>query len=110
VLTVKERPLTEPRSLRWKQFFSRFKLETRKYPDFTWVLLTRLLIMTGIWAVNFYLLYYFADVIGLTGQRPVSVLGLEISTAQAAVALFLPIVMVTAALTVYFAGWLSDRV
>ena len=110
VLTVKERPLTEPRPLRWKEFFSRFRLETRKYPDFTWVLLTRLLIMTGIWAVNFFLLYYFVDVIGLNGKRPVSVFGLEISTAQAAVALFLPVVMVTAALTVYFAGWLSDRV
>jgi MFS family permease len=66
--------------------------------------------MTGIWAVNFFLLYYFADVIGLNGGRPVAVFGLEITTAQAAVALFLPIVMVTAALTVYFAGWLSDRV
>jgi len=110
VLTVKEKPLTEPRPLRWKEFFSRFRLETRKYPDFTWVLFTRLLIMTGIWAVNFFLLYYFADVIALTETHPASVFGLRVTTPQAAVALFLPVVMVTAALTVYFAGWLSDRV
>jgi MFS family permease len=110
VLTVKEQPLTEPRPLRWKEFFSRFRLEARKYPDFAWVLFARLLIMTGIWSVNFFLLYYFVDVIGLTGDHPVSAFGLRITTAQAAVALFLPIVLVTAALTVYLAGWLSDRV
>jgi MFS family permease len=110
VLTVKEKPLTEPRPLRWREFFSRFRLEARKYPDFTWVLFTRLLIMTGIWAVNFFLLYYFADVLALSEAHPGSVIGLQVTTPQAAVALFLPVVMVTAALTVYFAGWLSDRV
>jgi MFS family permease len=111
VLTVKERPLTQPRPLRWGPFFSRFRLEARKYPDFAWVLFTRLLMMTGIWAVYFFLQYYFHDVIGITGpEHPAHAFGLTIGTPQAAQLLFLPIVMVTSALTVYFAGWLSDRV
>jgi MFS family permease len=110
VLTVKEKPLTEPRPLRWKEFFSRFRLETRKYPDFTWVLFTRLLIMTGIWAINFFLLYYFTDVLAISETHPGSVLGLQITKPQDAVGLFLPIVLITAALTVYISGWLSDRV
>jgi MFS family permease len=110
VLTVKEKPLTEPRPLRWKEFFSRFRLEARKYPDFTWVLFTRLLIMTGIWAVNFFLLYYFADVLALSETHPGSALGLQITKPQDAVGIFLPIVLITAALTVYISGWLSDRV
>ena len=110
VLTVKEKPLTEPRPLRWKEFFSRFRLEARKYPDFTWVLFTRLLIMTGIWAVNFFLLYYFADVLALSEAHPGSALGLHITKPQDAVGIFLPIVLITAALTVYISGWLSDRV
>jgi MFS family permease len=110
VLTVREKPLTEPRPVRWKEFFSRFRLEARKYPDFTWVLFTRLLIMTGIWAVNFFLLYYFADVLALSEAHPGSALGLQITKPQDAVGIFLPIVLVTAALTVYVAGWLSDRV
>ncbi len=110
VLSVKEKPLTEPRPLLWKEFFSRFRLETRKYPDFTWILFTRLLIMTGIWAINFFLLYYFADVLELSETHPGSVFGFQITKPQDAVGLFLPTVLVTAALTVYISGWLSDRV
>jgi MFS family permease len=110
VLSVKEKPLMEPRPLRWKEFFSRFRLETRKYPDFTWVLFTRLLIMTGIWAINFFLLYYFADVLAISEAHPGSVFGVQITRPQDAVGLFLPTVLITAALTVYISGWLSDRV
>lgn len=112
MLTVHETPLTTPRPFAWRTFLARFSLEPRKYPDFSWVLLTRVLIMTGIWAINFFLLYYFEDVLGITGSgTPVSAFGLiSISSPQQAQAVFLPLVLVAAALTVYFAGWLSDRI
>lgn len=111
VLSVKEYPPAEPKVFSWPTFRSRFTLERRKYPDFTWILLTRLLIMTGIWAMNFFLLYYFEDVLGITGQgHGASAFGFHVETPEQALAFFLPIVLVAAALTVYFAGWLSDHV
>ncbi|WIG57933.1 MAG: putative MFS-type transporter [Ktedonobacterales bacterium] len=112
VVSVKEHPLTEPKPFSWKVFLARFNLEPRKYPDFSWVLLTRLLIMTGIWAINFFLLYYFQDVLGITGEgHGASAFGIiTVGTPQQAQAVFLPVVLVAAALTVYFAGWLSDKV
>ncbi|HEX9070156.1 MAG TPA: MFS transporter, partial [Ktedonobacterales bacterium] len=110
VVSVKEKPLTQPRPLIWREFFSRFKLEARKYPDFTWVLLTRLLMMTGIWSVYFFLQYYMQDVLGITGNgHGASAFGLTVTSPQLAQTVFLVVVMLTAAVTVYFAGALSDR-
>jgi MFS family permease len=98
VLLVPEQPLTERKHFSWRQFFARFQLHPRKYPDFTWVLFTRLLMMMGIWSIYYFLQYYFSDVLG-------------VKDAEATVgALFLPIVMVAAVLTVYTAGALSDRI
>jgi MFS family permease len=111
VLGVPERPLLEPRHFTIGVFLSRFRLEVRKYPDFAWILLTRLLIMTGIWSIYFFLLYYFQDVLGITGKgHGATAFGLTVESPQQAQLLFLPITMLTSALTVYFAGWLSDRV
>lgn len=111
VLTVPEQPLTEQRHFTLGVFLSRFKLEARKYPDFAWILLTRLLIMTGIWSIYFFLLYYFQDVLGITGQgHGASAFGFTVQSPQQAQLFFLPITMVTSALTVYTAGWLSDRI
>lgn len=111
VLTVKETPLRDPRPFSWRVIFSRFRLEPRKYPDFAWILLTRLFIMTGIWAINFFLQYYFQDVLGITDKAHAkSAFGLTVSSPQQTLAVFLPIVLVASAITVYFAGWLSDRV
>ena len=111
VLAVKEHQPAEPKTFSWPAFLSRFTLEPRKYPDFTWILLTRLLIMTGIWAINFFLLYYFEDVLGITGKgHGASGFGLRVDTPEQALAYFLPLVLVAAAITVYLAGWLSDRV
>lgn len=111
VLAVKERLPQEPKRFKWSEFLSRFTLEPRKYPDFAWVLLTRLLIMTGIWAINFFLLYYFRDVLEIGAGKPTSAFGIvQVESPQQALAVFLPLVLVCAALTVYLAGWLSDRV
>jgi len=98
VLLVPEQPLTERKRFSWSVFFARFKLEPRKYPDFTWLLLTRLLMMMGIWAIYYFLQYYYSDVLGVKdAEKTVGVI-------------FLPIVMVAALLTVYSAGALSDRI
>lgn len=112
VLTVRETPASaEPRLFAWGAFFARFRFEPRAYPDFSWILLTRVLIMTGIWTINFFLLYYMTDVLGITGNgHGASAFGFTVSSPQQAIAFFLPLVLVSAALTVYFAGWLSDRI
>ncbi|HEX6798374.1 MAG TPA: MFS transporter [Ktedonobacterales bacterium] len=111
VLAVRETPLAEPRPLAWGVFFARFRFDPRTYPDFSWILLTRVLIMTGIWSINFFLLYYMTDVLGITGNgHGASAFGFTVSSPQQALAFFLPLVLVSSALTVYFAGWLSDRV
>ncbi len=111
MLTVKERPPAVPRRFTWSTFLARFTLEPRKYPDFTWILLTRLLIMTGIWAINFFLLYYFEDVLGIGAGKPATAFGIiTVTSPPQALAVFLPLVLVCSALTVYVAGWLSDRV
>jgi MFS family permease len=64
--------------------------------DFFWVCLTRFMVQQGIWGIFFFLQYYFDDVLGLPGERT---MGTQ----------FLPLVMLAALTTVYFAGSLSDR-
>jgi MFS family permease len=111
VLTVRETLPPSPRPFSWGVFLGRFRFEPRAHPDFSWILLTRVLIMTGIWTINFFLLYYMTDVLGITGTgHGGSAFGIAVSSPQQAVAVFLPLVLVSSALTVYFAGWLSDRV
>lgn len=72
-------------------------VDPRASPDFFWVCLTRLLIQFGIFAIFYYLQYYIEDVLGLPGERTVGTV-------------FLPVTMLAAAVTVYAAGALSDRV
>ena len=64
--------------------------------DFFWVCLTRFLMQQGIFGVFFFLQYYFEDVLNLPGERTMGTR-------------FLPLVMIAAMTTVYFAGSLSDR-
>jgi MFS family permease len=97
VLTVKEQPSLNPPPFTWSDFLKRFRLEARRYPDFTWVLLTRVLVMTGIWAVNNFLLYYFGDILKL--QNASGTLSTE----------FFPIVLGSSLITTFLGGVLSDR-
>jgi MFS family permease len=100
-LLVKETPLPERVPIVWSRFFAQFKISPRKQSDFIWVLLTRFLIMMGIWAIGFFLLYYYQDVINVqktTGIDP-----------SIAVEYFLILVMFTAAFTSLIGGKLSDR-
>jgi MFS family permease len=104
VLTVKERPLTEPRRFSWGILARIYWINPRQYPDFVWVLFTRLLVLTGIWAIFYFLQYYFHDVL----QRDLVRLG--ISAENAVGSYFLPVVMITAVSTTLIAGKYSDRI
>ncbi len=87
--------------------FMRGLIDPFKYSDFTWVLLTRLLIMMGISTVQEFIQYYMGDVIGapfiLAGFGKVA------DTAEAAVSFFLPALLVGAVITTLVAGVLSDK-
>jgi MFS family permease len=83
---------------RWTDFWLRFRLEARKYPDFAWILLTRVLVMSGIWAINYFILYYFTDVLHRANATA------DIGT------IFFPIVLAASLISTYVGGTLSDRI
>ncbi|MBE3561093.1 MAG: MFS transporter [Ktedonobacteraceae bacterium] len=70
VVMVKETPLPpEQRSaFHLREFFKRFFFKPGRYPDLSWVLLARFLVMMGIWSVFYFLVYYFKDVLGSHSQ------------------------------------------
>ena len=75
--------------------------------DFTWVLLTRLLVTMGIFTVQEFIQYYMADVIG--APYVLAGLGKVADTAESAVSFFLPALLVGAIITTLLAGVLSDK-
>ncbi len=87
--------------------FMRGLLEPFKTSDFTWVLMTRLLVMMGISIVQEFIQYYMGDVIGapfiLAGFGKVA------DTAEAAVSFFIPALLIGAVITTLIAGVLSDK-
>jgi len=97
VLTVQETPLITQETFHWRTFAQRFRVEPRKHPDFFWVLFTRLLMLTGIWSINNFLLYYFIDVL----KRP---------NAAGDLVVFSGIYLSTSIITTLFGGSFSDRV
>jgi MFS family permease len=73
-----------------------FNFRPRRNPDFTWVVVTRLLVTMGVYIVFTFLQFYMADVAHADPGK---------STAE-----FLIIVTVAATLSTAAAGWASDRV
>src|SRR5215831_2340394 len=71
VLMVKETPLAlqEDRQFQITPILKKFFFKPGKYPDLSWVLLARLLIMMGIWGIFYFLQYYFDDVLGGPGVK-----------------------------------------
>jgi len=110
VLMVKEVPLPPEQhvKLKFASFFKRFLFKPSQYPDISWVLLARFLVMMGIWSVYYFLLYYFDDVLGGKGVKTI-VLGTPFSGAQFNGVLFQPVLLLLALPTSIFAGWASDR-
>src|SRR5581483_5482613 len=64
IVTVKETPLQREAKFELRAVLRRFFFNPTRYPDLSWVLLARLLIMMGIWCVFYFLQYYFDDVVG----------------------------------------------
>jgi MFS family permease len=87
--------------------FLRGLIDPFRYSDFTWVLMTRLLVMMGISIVQEFIQYYMGDVIGapfiLAGFGQVA------DTAEAAVSFFIPALLIGAVITTLVAGVLSDK-
>jgi MFS family permease len=108
VLTVKEIPLREERTFRVGPFLRKFFFKPSRYPDLSWVLLARLLVMMGIWGIFYFLQYYFDDVLGGPGVKTI-ILGTGFSGEQFSGALFLPVLLLMALPTSILAGWISDH-
>ncbi|MFN8511832.1 MAG: MFS transporter [Chloroflexia bacterium] len=93
---VRETPLATARPFGRADLARTYWVSPSAGRDFFWVCLTRFMMQQGMWGIFFFLQYYFDDVLGLPGERTMGTL-------------FLPVVMVAAMTTVYFAGALSDR-
>jgi MFS family permease len=98
VLTVKETPLPPEQhvTLQMRPFLRKFFFKPSRYPDLSWVLLARLLMMMGIWGVFYFLQYYADDVLHVAGEQFIG-------------GVFLPILLGAALPTSILAGWVSDH-
>lgn len=73
-----------------------FDFRPRRNPDFSWVVLTRMVLMIGVYIVLTYLQFYMADVAHTDPDKASSK--------------FLIVLTLTATLSTAIAGWASDRV
>jgi MFS family permease len=108
VITVKETPLSKHVTFRLMPVLKKFFFKPSQYPDLSWVLLARLLVMMGIWGVFYFLQYYFDDVLGGPGVRTI-ILNTPFSGEQFSGTLFLPALLLMALPTSIIAGSISDR-
>lgn len=98
VIMIKEVPLPPELHVRFSlgPFLRKFFFKPSRYPDLSWVLLARLLVMMGIWGVFYFLQYYADDVLHVSGEQFIG-------------GQFLPILLVAALPTSIAAGWASDH-
>ena len=108
IITVKETPLHSEARFQLMPVLRRFLFKPSQYPDLSWVLLARLLIMMGIWGVFYFLQYYFDDVLGGAGVKTIF-FGSAFSGERFNGALFQPILLIAALPTSLIAGWISDH-
>lgn len=109
-ITVKETPLPPERHVHLQvgSFLRRFFFKPTTYPDLSWVLLARLLVMMGIWGIFYFLQYYFDDVLGGPGVKTI-IFNSNFSGEGFSGTLFLPVLLLAALPTSIIAGWISDR-
>lgn len=98
ILTVKEEPLPAQQGASFQvgAFLKKFFFKPSRYPDLSWVLLARLLVMMGIWGIFYFLQYYADDVLHVTGEKFIG-------------SFFLPILLLASLPTTILAGWASDH-
>jgi MFS family permease len=73
-----------------------FGFRPRRNPDFSWVVLTRLLVMMGVYIIQTFLQYYMRDVAHVDPSKGTSE--------------FLILLTVAATLSTALGGWASDRI
>ena len=108
IFTVKETPLSKHAKFELAPILRKFFFKPSTYPDLSWVLLARFLVMMGIWGVFYFLQYYFDDVLGGPGVKTI-LFGSNFSGEGFSGTLFLPVLLIFALPTSLIAGWLSDR-
>src|SRR5712692_11907945 len=110
VLTVTETPLAKGKGPVFQIIpaLKKFFFKPSRYPDLSWVLLARLLVMMGIWGVFYFLQYYFDDVLGGRGVKTI-VFNTPFSGEQFSGTLFLPALLLLALPSSIIGGGLSDR-
>jgi MFS family permease len=109
-LTVKETSLTQGPSERFQlsSQLRSFLFKPSRYPDFSWVLLARLLMMMGLATITSFLQYWADDVLGGPHARTL-LLNTPFSGEQFVGTLFMPFTMLLFLPTCLLAGWASDR-
>lgn len=108
LFTVREQPLHSEAKFELSSVLKRFLFNPTHYPDLSWVLLARLLLMMGIWGVFYFLQYYFDDVLGGPGVKTI-IFGSDFSGEQFNGAIFQPALLIAALPTSLIAGWISDH-
>lgn len=96
-LALREEPQRRVAPFELGAFVRGMWIDPRETPDFSWVFITRFLVMMGYFTVFDFLYYYVRDELGH-------------HNALNAVALISLAVILAAAATVFFAGHISDRV
>ena len=95
---MREVPLQQkPPPIDWGEFLRGLWIDPKKHPDFFWVWITRFLFTMGIWMVFPNLLFYMADVV----HSPMP---------EASVATLQGIILITATITGFFGGKISDKI
>lgn len=75
-----------------------FQFRPRRNPDFTWVVLTRMTVMMGVYIVQSFIFNYM---LSITNSK---------DNANAATTTFIILLTVAATASTLFAGWASDRI
>ena len=110
VITVKETPLSTEQqdTFDLELFLKNFLFKPTRYPDLSWVLLARFLVMMGIWSVFYFLVYFFEDVMGGRGVKTI-LFNTPFTGEQFNGVLFQPVLLLAALPTSLLAGWASDH-
>jgi MFS family permease len=75
-----------------------FAIDTGRYPDFAWLLLSRLLFLTGLLGIQLYVLYYLKALFGLSDQQASAYAGYLLGSG-----------LLISAVASFAGGYLSER-